>query len=469
MASRPDLSLPTKIPEMAQYHETNLLPFALYALCDLDERELAQLRTTCQSECQLNPGQEQVLFPPQSQFPGKPLREIVDYHIDLARNGEFDPRYFIVAVYPNWKRRVLIVTLNDEELICRPDSVWNTPQESALTLVNLQISNMDWDDVKEGAEFDERENQDGGDYGDEDDKYGPPPAHGYRIAVYVTEDVDAKALLSAIEPGLSTGDKSPKNIACKITPIPSSDADADADPVTRAAASHPFQADQHPTLYKRMFLVAGRDFPEDGLDLVDLDDESTRHVLKVEASCNQMMVSAVPLFATIASKGGYEAWEPKHVLLGAYPVRNDEGCHIGLAKAVDSRWSRRGHGEERVVLGQVVEGDGELGFWRKAIRAHLCMVRDLRFAVNFCWEYFVAGERDTDPRESVLIARLDWEGSTKRRDLLEMIEGLGRGDPSSQLEKYSDRVSFMRCPGGDAHKIVTDLKTGRAWEGSVAF
>ena len=98
-ASRLDLSLPDKVPEMERYHEANLLPFALYTLCDLSERDLNQLCVVCQSKCQLNEGQAQVLLPPQSRFIGQPLRAIVDYHVGLARNGRFDLRYIIVAVY----------------------------------------------------------------------------------------------------------------------------------------------------------------------------------------------------------------------------------------------------------------------------------------------------------------------------------------------------------------------------------
>lgn len=148
--SRPDLSLPDRVPEMERYHEANLLPFALYTLCDLNERDLTQLCMVCQSKCQLNEGQAQVLPPPQSHFVGQPLRAIVDYHVGLARNGRFDPRYIIVAAYRDWESHgVLVVTLNDDDFVCRPDSLWSKAEESGLTLVNLQILNTDWYEAKE--------------------------------------------------------------------------------------------------------------------------------------------------------------------------------------------------------------------------------------------------------------------------------------------------------------------------------
>jgi len=49
MASLPDLSLPEQtVPEMAAYHdrEASDAPFAIYALCDVDEDDITDIIKT---------------------------------------------------------------------------------------------------------------------------------------------------------------------------------------------------------------------------------------------------------------------------------------------------------------------------------------------------------------------------------------------------------------------------------------
>ena len=178
-------------------------------------------------------------------------------------------------------------------------------------------------------------------------------------------------------------------------------------------------------------------------------------MLKVEASSLQMMVSAVPVFTTIAQKGGYKQWEPNHVLFGIYPVGNDENYHIELARTIDPWWSRRGHGEHRVILGHeldVKESEDRVCFWSSLIKAHLSMSQDLGFVPNFSRHYFVCGDNE-DPQSSILIVKLDWEGNPKSERVV--------------LENYKDHVSVTRRPGGEALKTMTDLEKGKAiWDGS---
>lgn len=55
-----------------------------------------------------------------------------------------------------------------------------------------------------------------------------------------------------------------------------------------------------------------------------------------------------------------------------------------------------------------------------------------------------------------MIVKLDWDGDLKSNVL---------------LDTYKGRTSFIRCPGGEVHKIATEMKKGKAtWNGSyVAF
>lgn len=286
--------------------------------------------------------------------------------------------------------------------------------------------------------------------------------------MYLTDSIDTNALFLSIEPGASNSEKWRQDVVCKFISISDT-----ADAPNQAAELHPYQTAKYPTLQKRMFLVAGStDFKKTGLDLVDLEwDAETsgrtrtalknigisaqRHVLKVEASSTDMIVSAVMLFTTIARKGGYKRWEPKHLLLGAYYPVDDEGFRFRLASAIDPRWDRRGHGEHRVILGRplgVKESTDKTRFWNSLVEAHFSMCRYLRFVPNFNREYFVCGD-DEDPQSSVLIVKLDWQG-----DL---------GTQRSALEDYTNRLSVTRYPGGEAYSAVADLKTGKtSWDGS---
>lgn len=109
MVSQPDLSLPSTIPEMAQYNESTLLPFALYTLNPLSQDDILRLRSICQSECPLNKGQEQVLLPPQSQFPGESLKAInlTCFRIKTMNENGIDGHH----------RRLKPLLVNDDRLL----------------------------------------------------------------------------------------------------------------------------------------------------------------------------------------------------------------------------------------------------------------------------------------------------------------------------------------------------------------
>ena len=55
MAFLPDLSLPATVPELAAYHdqETSDEPFAIYALCDVDEDDITDITKLCDSACEV--------------------------------------------------------------------------------------------------------------------------------------------------------------------------------------------------------------------------------------------------------------------------------------------------------------------------------------------------------------------------------------------------------------------------------
>lgn len=146
MAEQPDLTLPERIPEMAQYHDKpmDLLPFAFYTLCEIDDEKLEAYRLICTTDTQ----DKNVKFPPQYKFVDEPLQSVVDHHLELGKEGEFDAQYFAVCVYADsWT--VVIVTLDDEDLQCEPDLMWMGMDQVGSALVNMQIANIDFHEFKE--------------------------------------------------------------------------------------------------------------------------------------------------------------------------------------------------------------------------------------------------------------------------------------------------------------------------------
>lgn len=101
---------------------------------------------------------------------------------------------------------------------------------------------------------------------------------GFHIAVYKTKEIDANALLRAIEPAFQI--KSLTEFVCKVqgTPVLAPD-----DAVTRASTIHPYQTSKHPTLHNHMFLVAdNKDFTKQGINLVELNWDGSTNVISYE-------------------------------------------------------------------------------------------------------------------------------------------------------------------------------------------
>lgn len=106
------------------------------------------------------------------------------------------------------------MALDDDDRQYRPDSPGSRAEESELTLVRLQISNMDWNEAKEASELHDSQRGNDGDGqvtaanshdtdrvdNDVSDNHGEL-TYGYRIATYITKDVEPNALFRAIEPG----------------------------------------------------------------------------------------------------------------------------------------------------------------------------------------------------------------------------------------------------------------------------
>ncbi|KAI5302705.1 hypothetical protein KEM56_000440 [Ascosphaera pollenicola] len=197
--SQPDLTLPDILPDTDGLINISGDDVAIYTLFDLDTKELNALRNICQAEYfsvnsdHLNDSDDEdtrghakntqqiCKTPPRAVFAGRPLREVVDYHIALCRDSprrKWDSCEIIVAVHKDsWRERVLLVNLREncewqskygwmeeqpEEAekagidldAWRPDYFWCEPEHSACLAANLQIGNMGWDEIKDGWDLD---------------------------------------------------------------------------------------------------------------------------------------------------------------------------------------------------------------------------------------------------------------------------------------------------------------------------
>lgn len=145
-------TLPDHVPEMSQDHSSNgrLNPFALYILADC----LDDLPTVLEVTNSLCPTNDYVKPAPHVAFPGSDLKQVIDYHISLGFVPGYDYRWFLAVTSTDWRKTgILIVTLDDDDMECKPDAFFIKPEDSGIVLVNLQVGNTDWYEVKESHEI----------------------------------------------------------------------------------------------------------------------------------------------------------------------------------------------------------------------------------------------------------------------------------------------------------------------------
>jgi hypothetical protein len=505
MGDQPDLALPDRVPEMEQYHDSpeRVIPFALYTLCDLDEATFERHRRLCCTGCDPDDDEDysSVRFAPRPRFVGESLRRIVDYHVELGRGGEFDPTYFIVCVYPE-STSVVVVTLDDDELECKPDLLWIKMDQSGLLCVNLQISNTDWAEAQEedlegptwpgdddhdeddhdaaaatAAADDDEDNEDDNDDADENnddddgdqDDYGQAPALGFHIQVYLVPGLEENPFVDKLEPlrHLKKADRS--DWVCKIHRLPKS---ARRDPVKHAVSVHPYRCSAHPTLQKNYFIVADEpNYSEEGVAIVHIDwdgktsGKSKEQLLDFGKSLlYQTQRAEVPETAVRAAVGtvcmlaqGYRKWQPKVKQFAIYHT-NSSDADIKLATAIDPHWAKRGHGEARTAAGGFVsreETDKGDGLWPYLIERHVEYCKRQKFAPEFIRPFFIwCGDEEPSAKSEVQLVRLDWNGDFRQKESL--------------VAEYKDKASLTNTPASKAHKQLSDVVDGISeWDGKA--
>lgn len=138
---------------MARLHDKSgtLNPYVIYLLVNMSDDEAAHLRSICNTEC---PNDNYVVLAPQSKFISGPLTKVVDYHVQMTMNGQYEPRHFLAVADKDWEDKgILIVTLDDDDRECKTDLFRIKAKDSGVSLCNLQIGNTDWYELKENYKF----------------------------------------------------------------------------------------------------------------------------------------------------------------------------------------------------------------------------------------------------------------------------------------------------------------------------
>lgn len=470
MTEQPDLSLPERVPEMERYHDApmSLLPFALYTLCKLDNNKSESYRQMCATEID----DDQVRLPPRRNFHGESLRAIIRYHVELGRQGEFDATYFIVCAYGDCSS-VVLVTLDDDDIECKPDLLWVPMDQAGLLCTSLQIFNTDWSEAKEqdlggplwwqpapGRDLSVLEDVDSGAPDDED--YGPPPPVGFHVQLYTIDGIDQDKLLYEIQPGPEEQKCDPSQHSCKLHHLPLTS--SDQSPAREAANLHPSRCLQHQTLQKSYLLLADTlSYPSEGVqvvhiawdgittnrtsnELLAIGETATIQTQRAEVS-PEASRAAVPLVLMLAQ--GYEKWAPKHKVFALY-AGDYADSDIHISQAVDARWAKRGPGQDRVVFGGFLTASEreENGFWRELLLKHVACCRGKRFVPNFEARYLVwCGDEVVTGESEVLLVKVDWDGDSRSREVL--------------LKDATNRVETWQATARDAHRILSDVVESR--------
>ncbi|KAL3420324.1 hypothetical protein PVAG01_08823 [Phlyctema vagabunda] len=458
MSTRPDLTLPARAPSIERLHDQpmELRPAALYTLISLSDTELEDLRLACERDTLPTQPGANIRLAPRPRFLGDNLRAVFDYHLQLGTEGVFDPVYFLVAIDRDWENKgVLIVTLDDDDLECKVDKFCSFAPDAGLTIVNLQISNVDWSEAKEEAlplpGGDEDDDDDDNGDNDKDDSKGdnskegfahdddgpqvpkdPPPAGSF-CGVYVIEGADADDVLYNLRPGArmpgATQDPSKWPVSFQGNLSNSGNL------VDEAFALHPSRCRRNKWLYKDLFFLADSIDPiENGILLCQLSTRRTQRT-----PCNALEGLQNIYFGI---KNGNLQWSSEKPLFLVYRDSHMKEVPIHLLSK---------DGGNCILPGNY--SAGKRLFFNKleeAVRWFPFHCRQHRFKSNLKKDYFICIPEDWE--KGVLLVHVDWDGNLSRPD-----------DELKALE-LGENVQSFRCPIDKAYAVLEDIvKSKKPW------
>ncbi|CAN8101506.1 unnamed protein product [Discula destructiva] len=463
----------------------DLLPTALYTLIDLSvsEAQLQQVHQACESGCVEtgNAPNSCVQIASEAKFVGQPLRTVFDYHVELRTRDplEYDPKHFIVVIDEEWQTKgVLLVTLDDgesegESETRNVDSFVIKAQDAGLSIVNIQIGNSDWGELKSNYELhsDDKDKDDAGggdsshagaDAGSNDDPGGPPAPKesslmGFYIPIYIHSQVQPDDVIERLEP--MKRHKTPEQYVCRIqaslTPSSSSSSLSSNDLVAQAAALHPLRCAKNRWLHQKMFLVIDTPDPvENGMVMCRLDWAGLTEV--GDGTVPRTTSALADMGATLADSLGYnstiriryscayglqspfltlahgdETWpseaarrQPKFGVFQYNTPGEVRGFGAGL---LDSGAAcKQEYGQEQLVYDQEVEArdefNGEAGSFDEAVQRFPMFCRENRIVENLDKTYFICIDRVDINQAGVLLARRRWDGNVQGRTYRELVK-----------------------------------------------
>jgi hypothetical protein len=386
--------------------------------------------------------------------------------------------YVIVAAYAQCST-VVLVTLDDDDMECKPDLLWTPMDQSGLLCTGFQIGNTDWGEAKEGDLRGPQWFQPGPGIPPErlEDDHGPSettpvqdystlPVVGFHVQLYIVDGVDGNQLLYDLQPRLESQRLDVKQHAYRLRSISSS---AKEQPARKAAKMHPSICARHPSVQKNYFIIADSpNHAKDGVGIVkidrdgDVDGKTVDELLAVreEAGIEQQraeastMPSGKAVGTTLMLAQGYQKWAVKHKVVAVYSDEYPDGS-ISVSVAIDPRWANRGHGQDRVVFGGYLR-TSEQGeqFWQNLLEKHVACCTARRFVPNFGPDYLIwCGEKGATAESDVLLVRLEREDSGQ--------------SGTAMLSNAMPAISQWQVVAKDAHSTLTKVLEGtKAWGGS---
>lgn len=486
-----DLSLPSQWPSEARFDSINLVPAPLYTLVDLTEDELQQVHQACESGCVENGNEPNtsVRIAPQPRFIRQPLRAVFDHHVEMRTRDaalEFDPKHFIVVVDEAWQRKgVLMVTLDDEESEGsndrNVDSFIIKAGDAGLSIVNIQVGNMDWAELKSNYELQPGGRDNGG-----DDLGGPPPPKedsimGFYIPIYIHSQLQPDEVLQQLEPLIRH--KTPDQYACRIlaslTPSSAaSSSSASDDLVAQAAALHPLRCARNKWLHPTMLLVVDTSDPfKNGMLMVRLDwaglaNEATLRTKDALIAMGATLAGALEFNSTVrllynCQYGLQRPFMPIAHGDAKWPSESarrrpkfavcqyntpGEGWGFGAELLYPGVPYEQEYGQEQLVYDQELilreEFNGSAENFEEAVQRFPMICRENRVVENFDTSYFIVIDRLDIADAGVLLVRRCWDGIVWGRTDRELMELDIAG------------VRSMRAAVKDAINILTQGRAG---------
>ncbi|KAI9865710.1 MAG: hypothetical protein M1813_002168 [Trichoglossum hirsutum] len=259
MSTQPDLTLPSTAPT-DQYHEDSLgKPLAIYTLTDFQGDEAEELRRLIGSN------EYDVRLAPRYNFAGEALRAVFDYHLKLAEDGVYNPTIFIVAVQKTWnKDGVLLVSL-DWDGECGVDTCRMRAEDVASAVMNLEIANMDWEELKDG-ELPSVESVTAGLGVTTVESMDRKKLPHHTFGIYTTAGANMTNIHVQLEPDWDR--KRPEDCLCEFA----GNMTAYPDPWGEVLSNHPFVCRRVKALHRQLFICADKkDVEKEGVLLCKMD------------------------------------------------------------------------------------------------------------------------------------------------------------------------------------------------------